>query len=127
MALVIGVRLDRHALPAEVVGHGPEPGQPDLLDLLQLGPMLLDHPLVMVGGERGQAVRQQVVHRVARLDRDHVPLLAEVLDRLDQQEFDPAVGRFGQPLHARFLDGCLRHRTSPLFRCSCSVVRKCRN
>ena len=64
---------------------------PRVLNLLQPGAVLLDHPLVMVGGDGGQALRQQVVHGVAALDLDDVALLAEVIDRLDQQQFDAVV------------------------------------
>ena len=60
------------------------------LDLLQLDLVLLDHPLVMVVGDRGQALRNQIVVGVAGLHLDDLPLLADVLDRVDQQQLDAA-------------------------------------
>ena len=100
MAFVVGVGLDRNALPPKLVGQGPQAGQPRLLDLLQLRAMLLHHPLVVLGGHSGQAVREQIVHGVAGPDGHHVALLAQVLDRLDQQQFDAPIGSLGQPLAA---------------------------
>ena len=98
VAFVVGVGLDGDALAAQFVGQGAQAGQAGLLDLLQLGAVLLDHPLVVVGGDGGQPLRHQVVHGVAVLDLDHVALLAQVFDRLDQQQLDAAVGAFGSRL-----------------------------
>ena len=75
-----------------------KPGQPRLLDLGQPGAVLFDHPLVVLAGDGGQALRQQVVVGVAGLHFDDVALLAEVLDRLDQQQFDAAVRALREPL-----------------------------
>ena len=100
MAFVVGVGLDRDALPGQVGGQGLQAGQAGLLDGRQLGPVLLDHPLVVVGGDRGQPLREQVVHGVAGLHFDHVALLAQVLDRLHQQQLDAAVRALRQPLGA---------------------------
>ena len=60
--------------------------------------MLFDHPLVMVGGDRGQTLRQQIVHRVAALHFDDVALLADVIDGLDQQQLDAVVLAAREPL-----------------------------
>ena len=98
VAFVVGVGLDGDALPGQFGGQGLQAGQPGLLDGLQLGPVLLHHPLVVVGGDRGQALRNQVVQGVAVLHLDHVALLAEMFDRLDQQQLDAAVRSLGQPL-----------------------------
>ena len=46
----------------------------------------------------GQALRQQIVHRVAAFHFDDVALLADVIDRLDQQQFDAVVLAARQPL-----------------------------
>ena len=61
MPFVVGVGFDRDALPRQVDGQRLQAGQAGLLDGVQLGPMLLDHPLVVVGGDGGQSLRQQVV------------------------------------------------------------------
>ena len=53
--------------------------------------MLVDHPLVVVGRDRRQALRNQVVLRMAGFDLDDVALAAKVIDRLNQQEFNPTV------------------------------------
>ena len=52
--------------------------------------MLIDHPPVVVGRERGEPLGQQVVERVARLDLDHLALGAEVLHVVDQQQLHAA-------------------------------------
>ena len=96
---------------AKFDGQGLQAGQAGLLDGLQLGPVLLHHPLVVVGGDGGQTLRDQVVHGVAGPHFDHVALLAQVLDRLHQQQLDAAVQALRQSLGAmrngRFLR-CLR-------------------
>jgi len=46
---------------------------------------------VVLGGDRGEPLRDQVVQGVAVLHFDHVSLLAQVLDRLHQQQLDAAV------------------------------------
>ena len=122
VAFVVGVGLDRHALAAQLVGLDAETGQAGLFDLLELGAMLVDHPLVVVGGIGRQALRQQVVQGVAGLDRHHVALLAQVIDRLHQQQLDAAVGRLGQSLVPSLLEACFRHdvlRCLLLVRCCC--------
>ncbi len=53
--------------------------------------MLVDHPLMVFGGIRCQALRQEVVQRVAGLDRHDVALLAQVIDGLDQQQLNAAI------------------------------------
>ena len=60
--------------------------------------MLFDHPLVMVRGQRRQALGQEVVVGVAGPDFDHVALLAQMIHRLDQQQLDTAVGSLRQSL-----------------------------
>ena len=54
MAFVVGVGFDGDALPAQLGGEGLQAGQAGLLDGLQLRPMLLHHPLVVLGGDGGQ-------------------------------------------------------------------------
>jgi hypothetical protein len=90
-------------LAAQLVGHRLQAGQPRLLDLRQPRFVLLDHPLVMLGGDGGQPLRQEVVHGEAAFDFDHVALLAEVVHRLHQQELDAAMLAFGQSLETRAL------------------------
>src|SRR3990172_460579 len=50
----------------------------------------------MVRSKRGQAVWDEVVVRVARPDLDHFALLAEALDRMDQEQLDAALRTFRQ-------------------------------
>ena len=110
MAFVVGVGFDRDALRRDAFGQLPQAGQPFVLNLQQLGLVLFDHPLVMVGGDRGQALRQQIVHRVAALHLDDFALLAEVIDRLDQQQFDAAaLAALDSPVAGR-KDVCFRLR-----------------
>ena len=97
MAFVVSVRLDGDALASQFVGECAEAGQPLVLNRLQLRSMLFHHPLVMIGGDRGQTLRKQVVHRVAALHFDHVSLVAQVIDRLDQEQLDAAMRAAGEP------------------------------
>ena len=60
MPFVVGIGLDGDALAAERIGQLAEAGQPLVLNRLQAGPVLVDHPLVMIGGEGGQALRQEI-------------------------------------------------------------------
>ena len=60
--------------------------------------MLGHHPLVVLRGNRGQPLRDQVVRGVAAFDLDHLALRAQVLHGLDQQQLDAAVRSLGQPL-----------------------------
>jgi hypothetical protein len=43
-------------------------------------------------------LRQEIIVRVARLHLDHIPLLAKMIDRLDQQQLDAAVWALREPL-----------------------------
>ena len=106
MAFVVGVGLDRDALLGQFGGQVAQAGHAGVLDLLQPGLVLFDHPLVMVGGDRGQALRQQVVHGVAALDLDDVALRAEVVDGLNQQQLDAVVLAARQPLGGGAFRGC---------------------
>ena len=54
----------------------------------------------MVGGDRGQALRNQVVVGVAGLHFDDLALLADVLDRVNQQQLDAAARALGSGLKA---------------------------
>ena len=85
-----------------------------ILNFLQAGPVLVHHPLVVVGGDRGQPLGQQEVHRVAALDLDDVALRADVIHVLDQQQFDAVVLAARQALGAAVLLGrvCLGHDDS---------------
>jgi hypothetical protein len=60
--------------------------------------MLLDHPGVVVGRHGCQSLRQQIVVRVARLDFDNIPLFAQVVHRLNQQQLYTTIGTFGQSI-----------------------------
>ncbi len=100
MPFVVGVGFDRHALRGNAIGQLPQAGQPFVLNLQQLGFVLFDHPLVMIGGDGGQALRQQIIHGVAALHFDDFALLAQVVDRLNEQQFDAAVLAALQPLVA---------------------------
>jgi hypothetical protein len=58
--------------------------------------MLFDHPLVVVGRDRGETLRQQVVVGEAPLHLDDLTLLAEVLDVVNEQEFNATAFALGQ-------------------------------
>ena len=58
--------------------------------------MLLDHPLVVLGGDRRQPLRKQVVVGVAPLHLDHLALLAEVFDVMNEQQLDAAALALGK-------------------------------
>jgi hypothetical protein len=68
---------------------------------MQTGLVLFDHAPVMVGRDGRQTLRQQVIQGVTALHGDNVALLAEVIDRLDEQELD-AVAGLGEGLKAAF-------------------------
>ena len=80
MAFVIGVGLDRDARPNEFSQHAAQAGQPFAGNLVELGAMLLHHPLVVLGGDGRQPLRDEVVVGEAPLHLDHFALLAEVFD-----------------------------------------------
>ena len=61
VAVFGGVGLDRDALLGDLGRLLPQVGLVGLLDRLQLRPVLVDHPLVMVAGHRRQAVRDEIV------------------------------------------------------------------
>ncbi len=88
VAFVVGVGFDRDALLVELFGQLAQPGESLVLDLLELGLVLFDHPLVVVASQGGEALRQQVVGRVTALDGDDFALLAQVIDRLDQKQLN---------------------------------------
>src|SRR5262245_32269125 len=85
--------------------------------------MLLDHSLVVVGRDRGQSLRNEVVESVARAHFNDVALMAEAVDVVDQQQFDAlvlaarqAVGGSGILAGLRFHDWFVRKdsiQTSP--------------
>lgn len=60
--------------------------------------MLFDHSFVVLGRDRGEALREQVVEGVTALHLHYLTLLAEVVDIVDQQQFDTASLAAGQPL-----------------------------
>jgi hypothetical protein len=103
VAFLVGVGFDRDALLGDGIGDLPQRGQAGLLDFQQAGAVLLDHPLVVVVGNGRQTLRQQVIEGVAALDGDDIPLLAEVIDRLNQEELDAAGFAFGEGLEAAFV------------------------
>ena len=103
MPFVVGVGLDRDALTPQLHGKGFEAGQVGVIDGLQLRPVLGHHPLVMLRGDRGQPLGNQTVHGIAAFHLDYVALLAEVFDRLNQQQLDAAMRPLGQTL------GSMRH------------------
>ena len=70
------------------------------LQLLQLGAMLIHHPLVMVRGKGRHAVGQQVVVGVAGSHFDDVALFAQIFDIMNEQQFNAAARAFGQTTHA---------------------------
>jgi hypothetical protein len=96
MTFVVGIGLDRDRLFAELLGHLPQTRQPLVLNGLQTGAVLFDHSLVVLGGDSRQSLRQQIVHRIAAANGYYFTLLAEMIDRLDEQQFDLAVGGTGQ-------------------------------
>ena len=53
--------------------------------------MLVDHSLVVVTGDGGKTLWQQVIVREARTDFNDFALLAKVVNRLDQQQLNSAV------------------------------------
>ena len=85
MSFVVGIGLDRHARADQFGEQRSETGEPLAGDFLELRAMLLHHPLVVVGGERREALGQQVVVGVAPLHLDHLALLSEVFDVVDEQ------------------------------------------
>ena len=62
----------------------------------QLCFVLFDHAFVMVGRDRSQALWQQIVEGKAAFHFDDFSLAAQMLDVLDQQQFDTTVRAFGQ-------------------------------
>ena len=83
MAFVVGVGLDRDALLGQFDRQGVQAGQTGLVDGLQLGAVLFDHPLVMFRGERRQTLGEQIVHGVAVLHLDHVALACRGVRRAE--------------------------------------------
>jgi hypothetical protein len=63
--------------------------------------VFFDHPLVMIRGQCCQALRKQVIVRIARLYLNHVSLLAQVIDGLNQQQLNAAVRSLGEPFKSR--------------------------
>jgi hypothetical protein len=49
--------------------------------------MSLNHPLVLLAGDCGQTVRQQVVASIARLNLDDLTTLAKALYIVNQKNF----------------------------------------
>ena len=94
------VGLDRDAMLRDFDSLLAKVGLVGLLDGLQLRAVLFDHPLVMVRGNGRQAVRNEIVQGVAGLHLNDVALLAQVINRLDQEQLDAAVGGAGEPLVA---------------------------
>jgi hypothetical protein len=64
--------------------------------------VLLNHPLVVVGGNCGQALREQKVVGIATLHLDNLALLAEVLDIVDEEQFDATARTLGQTAASGF-------------------------
>ena len=95
VAVFGGVGLDRDALLGELGGLLPQLGLAGQFDLLQLDLVLIDHPLVVVGGDGRQAMRNEIVVGVAGPHFDDLALLADMLDRVDQQQLDAAARALG--------------------------------
>ena len=98
MPLVVRICLDRDACPHQLLEHAPQARESLPGDFLKLGPMLVDHPLVMIGGNGGQALRNEIIEGKAPFDLDHIPLLAEVLHGVHEQQFDATPFALRQPL-----------------------------
>jgi hypothetical protein len=97
VSIFVGVGFDVDRLLADLIDQGPQSDQALLVDLDELGSVLVDHPLVVIVCDNRQTFWEKVVVGVTRLDLDNVTRLAEVLDVLDQHELDAAVGAFWQP------------------------------
>ena len=93
-----GVGLDRDALLGELGGLLAEFGLTGQFDLLQLHLVLVDHPLVMVAGLGREALWDEVVVGVAGLHFDDLALFADVLNRVNEQQFDATALAFGERL-----------------------------
>lgn len=98
VAFVVGVGFDRNALLVELFGQLAQSGEALVLDLQKFGFVLFDHPLVMVTRQRGEPLRQQVVGRIPAFDGDDFALLAQVIDRLDQEQLHAVIARAGKPI-----------------------------
>jgi hypothetical protein len=66
----------------------------------------------MLGGDNRKTLRKQVIVCVPGFDFHNVTGFAEVINRLNQQQFDPAVGSFREPLEHR--SGRLGHNDRPV-------------
>ena len=95
MSLVVGVGLDvMLCRPVRLRGLADRPAVPSRWP--PTARVLFHHSFVVIGGDRGEPLRDQVIQGVAVLDLNHVPLFAKMLDRLHQQQFDAAVRSLGQ-------------------------------
>jgi hypothetical protein len=119
-----GVGFDRDALLRDLDSLLPQVGLVGLLDGLQLGAVLLDHPLVVVGGHRGQPLRDQIVEGVAGANLDDVALVAEILDVVDQQQLDAAAGTDREAIGDRGVLGLLglNHRQPAYLKLAAAIV-----
>jgi hypothetical protein len=73
------------------------------LDLTKLLAVLLHHPLVVLGRDSRQPLREEVIERVTGLHFDDFTLTAKVLDVVDQEQSITAVGPLGQTLVGNLL------------------------
>ena len=96
VAFIIGVGLDRNALPSDQISLLLDTGQASLFDFFELGSMLVHHSLVVIRRDSSQSLREQVVVCKTWLHLHDVPLASQVVNRLDQQKFDTAIGSFRQ-------------------------------
>ena len=113
MPFRIGVGLDRERALGELRGHVLKVQPASFFQLLEPLAMLFDHPQVILGRERRQALRDQIVASEPRPDLDQVAGLAEFGDGLGQDQIDVAVlGTAGMILAA--LDAGLPGRALPV-------------
>ena len=100
MSFVVRIGYDRNALLRDRICQLAEICQPRFFDRLQPSLVLFHHAAMVVGGQSGEPLWEQVILGKARFDLDDFALLSQVIHRLDQHQLDTPVGTLGKTLEA---------------------------
>ncbi len=124
----VGIGFDRDALLGDMLGQILEFLEPRLLNFLQFGFVLVDHPFVVITGYRSQTLRQQIVVGESSFNFDDITLFTQMVNRLNQKQFDATVVPPRQAVEIRlipfqFFHFCRHRKLSSLyFRILMSII-----
>jgi hypothetical protein len=98
VAFIVRVGFDRDRLLGDLICQGLQAAEALLFYLFELGLMLFDHSLVMIIGDDRKPLGKQKVVCKPWFDFDYIALPTEMVNVLNEQQFNAAILSFGQTL-----------------------------